>query len=545
MQHPVTVTAVPFHRLPHQSGLFLEYVSGSGNALSYYRHPPAIEAIGKAADEARSLALPRLELARILRIQNKSFGGDDSVMHAIDELAGPGCCAVATGQQVGLFTGPGLTVYKALTAIHLSRELCRRGIRCVPVFWMAADDHDLAEVTRLAMPGPAPCVIDARLRLWGTAAMPPCPVGDVRLPEAIEPLQAEYAASFAGFEWSDAVSLQLASSCRPDMTFTEAFGRLMAWLFRGRGLILFDPRDTAAKRLAAPVIDRALREAPALRARLAEQGRTLQHSGFKPQVAVLPHSTLVFLEHEGERRLLVGGDGAFSLKDAGRQFAEQQLLELLGSHPERFSPSALLRPLVQDHLLPTAAYVGGPAEVSYFAQLGPLYVSLGRPMPVVWPRSSFTVLDAGSRSLMERLGLRLEDCLQGEDAAMRRILEARPARFALQLAELRHTVDQAIDEVKPGLATEPGLEAAAETARRKLRHRIDSLQRRLISHEVKQNGALRDDVVQLLACAAPNGHLQERELGILPLFARLGPGLLDMVDAAIDLGDFSHRIVSR
>jgi len=451
---------------------------------------------------------------------------------------------VVTGQQVGLFTGPSLTIYKALTALRLSRELRRQGIRCVPVFWMAADDHDLAEITRLVVPGPSPRVIDARERLFGAVSMPPCPVGAIRLPETIEPLLEEYAASFAGLEWSDAVRMQLAYSCRPGMTFAEAFGRLMALLFRGRGLILFDPRAAAAKRLAAPVIGRALQEAQALRASLAERSRALQNSGFEPQVAVLPHSTLVFLEDEGERRSLVADDGAFKLKDAGRQFAEQQLLDLLGSCPERFSPSALLRPLVQDHLLPTVAYVGGPAEVSYFAQLGPLYDSFGRPMPVVWPRSSFTILDAGTRDLMERLGLRLEDCLQGEGEAMRRILQARPASFELQLAGLRRTVDQAVDGVKPGLAVEASLQAAAETARRKLHHRIDSLQRRLINYELRRNGALRADVARLLAYCAPNGHLQEREFGIQPQIARLGPGLLDILDAAIEVGDFSHRIVS-
>jgi bacillithiol biosynthesis cysteine-adding enzyme BshC len=541
MTHPA---AVPFRRIPGQPGLFLQYIDFSPDALAYYRHPPTLEAIEVSVDKTRRLSFPRHEMVGILQAQNESFGGDDSVRHTIDELARPDCFAVVTGQQVGLFTGPLLTIYKALTALRLSRELRRRGSPCVPIFWMATDDHDLAEVTRLVMPGPALRVLDARERLFGTAAMPPRPVGGIRLPETIKPLLEEYAAAFAGFEWSSAIRTQLASSCRSGMTFAEAFGRLMAQLFCGRGLILFDPRDATAKRLAAPVIGRALREAPALRGRLAERSRALRNSGFEPQVAVLPRSTLVFLEDEGERRALIAEDGAFMLKDTGKHFAGQELLELLESLPERFSPSALLRPLVQDHLLPTVVYVGGPAEVSYFAQLDPLYDAFGRPMPVVWPRSSFTILDAETRDLMGRLGLKLEDCLQGEREAIRKILQAQPARFELQLAELRRTVDRAVDDAKPALAAaEACLESSAETVRRKLHYRIDSLQRRFINYEMRQNGALRGELAHLLSRCAPNGHLQERELGIHTQLARLGPDLLHLLEASIDLQDFSHRVV--
>jgi bacillithiol biosynthesis cysteine-adding enzyme BshC len=538
------VTAIPFHQIPGQPGLFLQYIDFSRNALSYYRHSPTLEAIGEAADETRRLSFPRCEMAGILRNQNESFGGDDSMDRAIDELAKPDCFAVVTGQQVGLFTGPILTIYKALTALRLSRELRLRGITCVPIFWMASDDHDLAEVTRLVVPDPALRVLDSRERLFGTPAMPPRPVGAIRLPETIEPLLEEYAASLAGFEWGSAVRTQLAASCRPGMTFTEAFGRLMAQLFHGRGLILFDPRDATAKRLAAPVIGRALRDAPALRGRLAERSRALRNSGFDPQVAVLPRSTLVFLEHEGERRSLIAEDGAFRLKDTGKQFADQELFELLESNPDQFSPSALLRPLVQDHLLPTVVYVGGPAEVSYFAQLDPLYDTFGRPMPVVWPRSSFTILDAETRDLMGRLGLKLEDCLQGEREAIRKILQAQPASFELQLAELRRTVDRAVDNAKPDLAAAGAcLEASAETVRRKLHHHIDSLQRQFINYEIRQNGALRGELARLLGRCAPNGHLQERELGIHTQLARLGPDLLGLLDASISIEDFAHRIV--
>ncbi len=546
MNRSPSIRNLPFRNLPRQPELFLKYVDGSPEHQSFYRCRPTHAALTDTADQVRRASFPRQEMAGILKRQNEELGSSDAVQRAIEDLEKPDSVAVLTGQQVGLFTGPILTIYKALTALRLSAELRSHGFNSVPIFWMASDDHDLAEITRLTMQGPGPefHAFDAREMLFGVKELSYRPVGAIRLPETIQNVVAEYFASFPG-DWNAELRAQVAWACQPGATFAEAFGRLMARLFRDRGLILFDPRAPAAKKLFAGVIHKALMEARMLRTRLAERGQALKEMGLGPQVAVLPRSTLVFLEDEGERRLLLTGDHDFFFKETGRHYTLEELLDLTVAEPERFSPNVLLRPVVQDHLFPTVAYVGGPAEVSYFAQIEPLYRFFSRLMPAVWPRSSFTVLDPETTSIMERYDLSLEDCFQGKHKVIRQILRAQPARFEVLLAELSREVDQGIAELRPSLVSaEASLGPAADTVRRKLLHRVASLQTKFVNFEMRRNSLLHREVSQALNSCYPRSNLQERELGAYGLLSRLGPSLLDTLFESVDTQAFTHRIVS-
>jgi bacillithiol biosynthesis cysteine-adding enzyme BshC len=337
---------------------------------------------------------------------------------------------------------------------------------------------------------------------------------------------------------------ELAAAYRPGATFAEAFGRLLSGLFRERGLLVFDPRDRNAKRLASPVIRMAIETAPMLRSRLSERSRALQEIGLEPQIAILPRATMVFREEGGERRLLLTGDHGFLLKDTPRQYGAEELSGLIESEPERFSPNVLLRPLVQDHLFPTVAYVGGPAEVAYFAQIDPLYRFYQRPAPVIWPRAGFTILDTEASESLERHALSLEDCFQGKNHVVRKILLAEPGRAEVLLAGMRQRIEQEFEEMKPALTSmDISLGASAETIRRKLLHRVASLQSKFVNFEMRRNASLDQEVSHLLDCCYPNAHLQERELGVHPLLARHGLSLLDTLYDCIDPAILAHRIV--
>ena len=546
MDHSPSIRELPFSRIPHQPPIFVHYLERSAEVLQFYRHPPTIEALAREADAIARTSFPRREMAEIVSAQNQAFGSAAPVRQRIEDLAKPDSVAVVTGQQAGLFTGPMLTICKALTALRLSEELRRGGYNAVAIFWIASDDHDLAEITRLVVPGAedGPRILDAREALFGRAELPPRPVGSLRLPETIRHLVEAYVASFAHSTQSDAIRIQLESACRPGATFTEAFARLMAQLFRDHGLILFDPRDAGAKNLAAPLIRKALLGAHELRVQLTDRIRALHAIGLREQVAVLPHSTLVFYEEEGERKLVLVRDQEFALKNSSRHFTSEQLSGLTASAPERFSPNALLRPVLQDHLFPTAAYVGGPAEISYFAQAGPIYRYFRRPMPVVWPRSSFTLLGPETCEILARYSLVPEDCFQHERSLIRRMLREHPGRFEILLTELKARIDRTIPELKPALAAaESSLGPAAETIGRKLAFRLESLLRKFDGFQVRHDERLRKDLSDLRNTCLPNDHLQERELGVHPMMARLGPSLLAAMYASIDLRAFHHRIL--
>jgi bacillithiol synthase len=519
-------------------------VEFSPDVLRFYRRPPTSEALHEAVAEVSGLVFPRRQVAEILFRQNAIFGGDDFTRQAIETLAQPDSVAIMTGQQVGLFTGPALAIYKALAALRLSAQLRSRGINAAAVFWMASDDHDLAEVTRLTIPGSNGQLValDTRETLWGSRELPPRPVGSMQLPESIRGVLGAYCDALS-ISVGSPVRNQIAAAYQPGATLSEAFGRRMTQLFRGKGLILFDPRDVEAKKLAAPVMKRALQESRELRGHVRDGSAALQAAGLQPQVAVIPRSTLVFIEDEGERRLIAATGNNFTLKGSAKELTAEELRQIAERSPEQFSPNVLLRPVVQDHLFPTAAYVGGPAEISYFAQAEPLYRFFGRPMPVIWPRTSLTVPDAKSSATMERFALTLEDCFQGENQLLRKMLKLHPPDFESPLARLRNLADPGLEELKPALAlVDRTLEPAAETVRRKLLFRIDSLHRKFLNNELRKNSSIRNQIRNLLDDCYPRETLQERELGIDYILARHGASLLDALYDQLDPASFSHKI---
>lgn len=545
MNRPPSVTGLPFRNLPHQPRLFLEYIDGSASVRDFYGHPPALESLHAAAAEISRLPFPRRDVAKILAEQNQAFGCGRPALLAVEHLAEPDSIAVLTGQQVGLFTGPVLAIYKALTALQLCAELRRSGHNAVPIFWMASDDHDLAEVTRIAIcePDSEMRIFDAREELFGAVEMPPYPVGEIILPEAITRVLSRYTSALSG-AWRAEIESRIASTYRPGSTLAEAFGRLMARLFADLGLVVFNPRAAQAKQLAAPVIGRALLDAPALHALSVERSRKLSSAGFHPQVTMAKRSTLVFLEEEGQRRLLIMGEDDFIMKQAGRHYSTSEMSALVEAAPERFSPNVLLRPVVQDHLFPTVAYVGGPAEISYFAQVEPLYRHFDRPMPVIWPRTSLTVLDPEVGAVLDRYGLTLEDCFHGHRHVVRRALRARPGRPQTLLADLERNVGGEMDALKSLMQkVDASLGPAADTARRKLIHRIASLETKFMNLELRQNDGLREEVLHVMNGCFPCGNLQEREIGVHHLLARLGPSLMNALYEAVDLRDLHHRIL--
>jgi bacillithiol biosynthesis cysteine-adding enzyme BshC len=540
-----TVQILEYEKLPKQPPAFLRYVRQSEDILQYYQRRPTQEALSQTSAEICRLPFPRNEIADILLRQNELLGISDPMRRAAANLAKPNSIAVMTGQQVGLFTGPVFTIYKALTALRLSEELCRRGFNAVAIFWMASDDHDLMEILHLpaAPQGSGDRAPDVRKRLFGISELPPWPVGPIRMPATIQEVINEYCESLAEPR-REGFRSELAAAYRPGATFAEAFGRLLSGLFRERGLLVFDPRDGNAKRLASPVIRMALEAAPMLRSRLSERSRALQEIGLEPQIAILPRATMVFREEGGERRLLLTGDHGFLLKDTPRQYGAEELCDLTESEPERFSPNVLLRPLVQDHLFPTVAYVGGPAEVAYFAQIDPLYRFYQRPAPVIWPRAGFTILDTEASESLERHALNLEDCFQGKNHVVRKILLAEPGRAEVLLAGMRQRIEQEFEEMKPALTSmDISLGASAETIRRKLLHRVASLQSKFVNFEMRRNASLDQEVSHLLDCCYPNGNLQERELGVHSLLARHGLSLLNTLYECIDPAILAHRIV--
>ncbi len=289
------------------------------------------------------------------------------------------------------------------------------------------------------------------------------------------------------------------------------------------------------------------RSAPArFTARLVLRNRQLQERGYHAQVAMQEHSTVLFLYHDGERRAVTTKPGAgFGLKNTEAAFSPEELTRMAGGEPERFSPNVLLRPIIQDSLFPTVAYVAGPAEIAYFAQIHALYEMFGRPMPVIWPRASFTLLEPEVSAGMASHHLVAEDCFGDKQQMVHKMVAARGRADGMTiLNDLRAQLERGVEQLRPSLvATDPSLGPALDTATRKVWSHIDGLKSRFVHAEAQRNGTLETVADFLLAHCHPHGNLQERELNVNHFIARFGPAFLEDIFRLAGTRTFDHGIV--
>ncbi len=542
-----TVKKISFRRIAHLSDLFLSYLDLARPALAFFQQPPTFESLEQVAGHVSRESFDRGGIVSILRRQNERLGCGPGTLQHIHDLEDPGSVAIVTGQQVGLFSGPLYTIYKAFTAIRIAEELRARRISAVPIFWMDTEDHDLAEVTHRTVVDAdlKPTVQDYRETLFGGDVIPVSPVGSIRFPDGISRVVQEYLTHLTDSDWKGEIRSQLESIYRPGSTFGDAFGKLLSRLFREYGLILFDSEDPQAKRLVSGVFRKALEEADEIRAALIERNQALVSAGFHAQVHVLENSTVLFLDDEGERKSLVRQDTGFCVKHGSRSFSLNDMIRIAESSPEKFSPNALLRPIVQDKLFPTVAYVGGPAEIAYFAQIEVLYRMYARPMPVIWPRSSFTLIEPEVGADMDRLGIEFEDCFHGRQHLTEKALHHSKTSSAENILEgMRNGIGAALDEVRPAVETlDASLGPAMITAKNKILHQLESLRAKFVRLEARQDDSLVEKIDRVLGHCFPNKNLQERELSVHYFMSRHGPSLLDTVYSLAQSDTFTHQIV--
>jgi bacillithiol biosynthesis cysteine-adding enzyme BshC len=493
----------------------------------FYRYPFRDAASYRAA--AAQIEFPeerRAALIAALRQRNPRSP-------AMERLAKPGAVAVLTGQQVGLFGGPAYTVYKALHAVKLAEWLTANGQPAVPVFWLATEDHDFAEVSHV-------WVHDgenrpAKVQVAQTSGARP--VGEVRLDS---PPLSQLRDAMNGLPFVDEAARLVEESYRPGATMGEAFGALLNRLLAGFDILQVDPMLPEFRRLAAPALRAALESGAELSARLLERGQELTAAGYHAQVHMEAHTSLVFLLEDGKRLALRRhGDGYYA---SGRAFSARELADRADS----LSPNALLRPVVQDSMFPTAAYIGGAAEIAYLAQSEVIYRAVLGRMPVAVPRTGFTILDARSEKLMARYGLSLPDFFHGE-GALREKISAKliPPQLAGALGEAALAVDGALHRLRAEMTGFDGsLVRALDKSARKIRYQVEKLGRKAGRESLARDARASRDAASLYGSIYPEGHLQERLYSILPFLARHGLDLPGRIYEAIELDCPDHRVLT-
>ncbi len=500
--------------------------------------PRAIDAV-----RSRSNPPPRKAVARTLEAQNGRYGADESVLENARALGGDDTFVISTGQQTGLFTGPLYTIYKAITAVKLAKRVSEEtGVRAVPIFWMAADDHDYAEINHVHV-----CQADGDA--WRFELSPDGPndrrsASDRLLGPEIAALLEQFADALPDSEYSSSAIGALRQHCTAGTSLSDSFARLMTLLFQGKGLVLVDPTDPALKPLMSSVFEQEIRDPIASTRSVLAASEKLSDAGFDPQVSRLPEAVNLFLYQDGQRNALNYGNGRFSNRDGSLSFSDRDLLRVLEDAPERFTHNVITRPLVQDSLFPTLTYIGGPAEIAYYGQLGGVYRQFGLPFPVVYPRASHTLMGARTARILEKHGLTISHFVQGiESVVDRKLRNDMPVHITEGLRAARGDVEAHYRNLK-GYVTvlDPGLSRIVDASERKTNFALGKLEEKTLRAMKKADGVMRGQIMRADRMIYPNGQLQERVANIWQYVALYGFDVMKTLFEATDETDFRHRI---
>jgi bacillithiol biosynthesis cysteine-adding enzyme BshC len=536
--------SIQFTEIPRTSALFLDYLYAPDRVARFYEHRwEGVESLARLAPSIAAAHGDREQLADALAHQNRSYGASALALEHVELLRRPESVAVVTGQQAGLFGGPLFTVHKALTAITLAARLRARGVIAVPVFWIASEDHDFDEVDHVTVLNRAGAL--ETLRSEACALEPDMPVGHVALCAEITRTVDTFFAALPETNFTKKLHADLAESYAPGVGFAEGFARWMARLFAAFGVVLLDPLAPALKELASPTYLKAIERAPEIAAALVDRSRELVEAGYHAQVFTSPDMMTLFIMEGQRRRAMMQRDGRFALKSGERAYEPSELLDLAENCATCLSPNVTLRPAVQDTLLPTVAYIGGPAEVAYFAQLQPVYHIVGSPMPIIVPRASVTLLDHDSDKTLARYGICLEDFFEGPEAVLRKAVErSLDAPTAALFDEVEGGLGGNLERLREALGrAEPTLAVSLDGSRRKMLYQLNKLRTRFVRAAGNRDAVLHRRLAAAEALLYPNRGLQERTLNVIYYLAQTGYGLVDDLAANLDPESRAHQII--
>src|SRR6202046_2315922 len=530
----MNVECYPITVLPHVSRLYSDYLAMAESAGDsavrkwFGAEPFAGKWVGRGKPVKDAGAL-----ADLLEKQAVEFGASEAAKENIARLRN-GARAVVTGQQVMLFGGPLLTILKAATAVARAKEATKAtGVEYVPVFWMATEDHDLEEVDQVSLLTKTSV---EKLSMGLKVPHHAVPAGGVVLEGHIDGLL-EQASELLGY----APVCDLLRECYGSQpgndhgpTLGSAFGRLMTRLFEEQGLIVMDAAGRGFHALGAETLRYAIEHAAELEEALLKRTKELESGGYHAQVLVNAGASMLFLlsdpqgigvwDREALRR---SPDGMW--KAGGRSYSTAELIAILETAPERLSPNALLRPVFQDTLLPTAAYIGGPAEIAYFAQSAVLYEAiLGRITPVL-PRLSATLLEPAIAAVMDKDEIQLPDAMTtAETLAQRLGARSMPIEAQRKLAAVGNAVEvelAALTEYLGGM--DASLGRAAEVSGSKMRYQMNRLRRMAATFELQKEASLLKHAQAITLNVFPGGHPQDRVVAGVWFMARYGDGLVE------------------
>ncbi len=543
--------SIAYRLLPPAAGgfsdLFLDYIDAFQRVRPMFaRGYREIDEFAEVIRLRGSDAADRSALLEVLREQNTAFGSPARTFEHIALLAKPTTFAVVTGQQVGLFGGPMYTVLKTVTAVKLALQLKAQfpEYDFVPVFWLEGEDHDFAEVNTTA-------VLDADQRVARVEYLPggslpernPGPVGELVFDSSLSTAFGRLEADLVPSEFKESLLATLRGCYREGQTFLKAFAAWMNILFEDHGLVFLSPNDPRLKRQLSPLFTKEIEEFPATSQLVISRSAELEqlyHAQVKPK------SLNLFLFHKGGRYLIEPRETDFSLRGTRHFLSRDELLHIARETPEQLSPNVVLRPITQDLLLPTVAYVAGPSEVAYHAQLAPVYQHFGVVAPVVYPRASASFVEDRLRRAMEKYDLQLADFFDDHARLIARVVgQISEVNVDSMFGLAAQRMQEALNELRFGIReVDPTLLAVLETVRSKTEGNLSGLKDKAHAAQAKRNEVAVRQLERAVNGLLPDGSLQERTLSIVTFMNKYGPELVRWLMSELDIASFEHQILT-
>ncbi|MDD4050663.1 MAG: bacillithiol biosynthesis cysteine-adding enzyme BshC [candidate division Zixibacteria bacterium] len=528
---------IPFTEELGFSRLFQDYVYHPARLLPFFGSPTDEGVAGASARHP----FARPEIVQILTRQNRLWKAPETVHDAIDKLSRPDCLTVFTAHQACLFGGPYMILLKALGAVRWARRLEQKlSVPVVPIFWIAGDDHDFKEVAvvdlfdQLGQP--------VRLTLdWDDLPIYP-PVGRLDYDETILREAHKLRDILPDNDFKKTAWDPIAENYRPGGGIVDCFARYVLALIGRFGIPLFNPHDGQVKRMVVPLMQNIVRRRREMQDVLSSTETALTAAGYHVQVRKKADFGHLFY-HAPERQPIHYQGDEFQI--GTETISERELLDRIEAEPYDFSPDVITRPLVQSRLFPTAAVIGGPAEVAYFAQIMPLFDLFDIARPMIVPRPSMTLIESRFEKLMDRSAASFEEITLKTDEVINRLMEKSfPSDLGQKLTGLAAGIRDQMNELGVAAAAfDPQLKDVAGRTGEKMDYLVNELQKKIFAAHKKKNVSVRDRLTQARDHLFPNRGLAERSIAPVYFISRYGESIIDHIHENLPIGETGHRLL--
>lgn len=519
-----------------------DFVNRNGKAIEFYplhfRDENSWQSIiGKIKERNTDYS----QLSKILKRQNIDLGAGQQTLDNIDKLSSGNAFAIVTGQQSTIFTGPLYTIYKALTAIKLSTYLSEKyQAEFIPIFWTESNDHDFEEANHIYLLDQNNDSI--KLEYKPSQYIPDSSIKDISIDNGFCELINSLDGYFHNTDFKKDIFEIINKSYQPSKNLSYGFGKMMTSLIGKYGAVMLDPSDPEIKSLMSPIFQKEI-ESPLKSVEIINSaGNELESFGYESQIEKSNDSTCLFIEENGSRRKLFFRNDRFEIDGTNTSISKNELLDTLQIAPYRFSPNVALRPITQDYILPTVAYVAGPGEISYFAQLANLYAHFAINMPVIYPRASFTIVEGKIQRVIEKNELELSDLSEHYESLFSRISKEKASDKLENLIEpSRVDVEMILKNLSSKLSEiDPNLGNISESIRKKIDQQINSLKEKAYQTQRSHDDTMRNQIKRACMNIYPDGKPQERTFNIVQYLVLYGMGFIDEIMSAVDLDDARH-----